>query len=65
VASYLFEDRGHHRLTIDPSAANERAIRAYEVVGFRAVGRMRQYERGRDGTWHDGLLMDLLVGELR
>jgi aminoglycoside 6'-N-acetyltransferase len=25
---------------------------------------MREYERGPDGTWHDGLLMDLLAGEL-
>ena len=24
---------------------------------------MRDYERGRDGTWHDGLLMDLLARE--
>ncbi len=64
VARHLFEDRGHHRLTIDPAAANERAIRAYEKVGFRRVGFMRAYERGADGTWHDGLLMDLLVGEL-
>ena len=64
VARYLFEVRGHHRLTIDPAAANVRAIRAYERVGFRPVGAMRNYERGRDGTWHDGLLMDLLIGEL-
>jgi hypothetical protein len=26
---------------------------------------MRAYERGRDGSFHDGLLMDLLAGELR
>jgi aminoglycoside 6'-N-acetyltransferase len=64
VARHLFEEQGHHRLTIDPAAANERAIRAYERVGFRQVGRMRNYERGADGTWHDGMLMDLLVGEL-
>jgi len=25
---------------------------------------MRGYERGIDGTWHDGLLMDLLAEEL-
>jgi aminoglycoside 6'-N-acetyltransferase len=25
---------------------------------------MRSYERARDRTWHDGLLMDLLAGEL-
>jgi len=65
VARYLFEVRGHHRLTIDPSAANARAIRAYEKVGFRPVGVMRAYERTPDGTWHDNLLMDLLAGELR
>ncbi len=65
VARHLFEVGGHHRLTIDPAAANARAIRAYERVGFRPVGRMRLYERGPDGTWHDGLLMDLLAGERR
>jgi aminoglycoside 6'-N-acetyltransferase len=65
VARHLFEVRGHHRLTIDPALANERAIRAYERVGFRRVGVMRNYERGSDGTWHDGLLMDMLAGELR
>ena len=65
VARYLIEVRGHHRLTIDPSAANERAIRTYEGVGFRRVGIMRAYERGPDGTFHDGLLMDLLRDELR
>lgn len=64
VARHLFDVRGHHRITIDPAAANDRAIRGYEKVGFRRVGIMRQYERDPDLTWHDGLLMDLLVGEL-
>ncbi|HEX8026441.1 MAG TPA: GNAT family N-acetyltransferase [Candidatus Limnocylindrales bacterium] len=64
LARYLFEVRGHHRITIDPSAANDRAIRAYESVGFKPVGVMRQYERGPDGTFHDGLLLDLLRDEL-
>jgi aminoglycoside 6'-N-acetyltransferase len=57
-------ERGHHRVTIDPAAANERAIRAYRSVGFRPVGIMRAYERGPDGAWRDGLLMQLLVAEL-
>jgi aminoglycoside 6'-N-acetyltransferase len=65
LARHLFDELGHHRLTIDPAAANERAIRAYERVGFRPVGVMREYERDDDGTWQDGLLMDLLAGELR
>jgi aminoglycoside 6'-N-acetyltransferase len=64
LARYLIEDRGHHRLTIDPAADNAAAIRAYEKVGFRRVGVMRSYERGPDGTFHDGLLMELLAGEL-
>ena len=56
--------KGHHRFTIDPAAHNQRAIGAYEKVGFRPVGRLRRYERGRDGSWHDGLLMDLLAEDL-
>jgi aminoglycoside 6'-N-acetyltransferase len=54
--------RGHHRLTIDPAAANRAAVRAYEKAGFRPVGVMRAYERDADGGgWHDGLLMELVV----
>lgn len=64
LARHLFEVEGHHRLVIDPAADNHPAIRCYEKVGFRAVGIMRRYERGPDGDWHDGLLMDLLASEL-
>ena len=64
LARHLFDERGHHRLTIDPAAANERAIRCYERVGFRRVGVMRRYWRDPAGEWQDGLLLDLLSGEL-
>ena len=64
LARWLFEERGHHRITIDPAVANERAIRTYERVGFKRVGVMRRYERGVDGEWHDGLLLDLLPEDL-
>jgi aminoglycoside 6'-N-acetyltransferase len=30
VVHHLIHDRGHHRVTIDPAAANAAAIRAYE-----------------------------------
>jgi aminoglycoside 6'-N-acetyltransferase len=63
LARHLIEDQGHHRLTIDPAADNEVAIRCYTKVGFRPVGITRRSERGSDGTWHDGLLMDLLAEE--
>jgi aminoglycoside 6'-N-acetyltransferase len=64
VALHLVRDRGHHRLVIDPAAANARAIRCYEKVGFRRVGVMREYWRDPEGVWQDGLLMDLLADEL-
>jgi aminoglycoside 6'-N-acetyltransferase len=64
VVSHLFDDLGHHRITIDPAAANAPAIAAYERVGFRPVGTMREYQRLTDGTWVDALLMDLLATEL-
>jgi aminoglycoside 6'-N-acetyltransferase len=60
VCEHLFQNRGHHRITIDPAAANQRAIRCYAAVGFRTVGVMRRYERGADGTFHDGVLMELV-----
>jgi aminoglycoside 6'-N-acetyltransferase len=65
VALHLFEERDHHRITIDPAADNAQAIKAYTKVGFRPVGVLRRYERVADGGgWHDGLLMELLAGEL-
>lgn len=64
LARHLIQDHGHHRIQIDPAADNKAAIRSYEKVGFRPVGITRLSERGPDGTWHDGLLMDLLADEL-
>jgi aminoglycoside 6'-N-acetyltransferase len=63
LVDYLFGERGHHRLTIDPAADNEAAIRCYTAVGFRPVGMMRSYERQADGIWADGLLMEMLADE--
>lgn len=63
MIDHLVEEHGHHRFTIDPSVDNEVAIRCYSAVGFRPVGVMRRYERDSDGTWGDGLLMDLLADE--
>ena len=60
AVEHLIGERGHHRITIDPAADNERAIRCYEAVGFRRVGVMHAYERGSDGTFHDGVLMELV-----
>jgi aminoglycoside 6'-N-acetyltransferase len=64
LARHLIDDKGHHHLTIDPAAANARAIAAYTKVGFRPVGVLRQNERRPDGSFGDTLLMDLLAAEL-
>jgi aminoglycoside 6'-N-acetyltransferase len=60
VARHLIEERGHHRITIDPAADNHAAIRAYEKAGFSPVGVMRSAWRDPDGEWRDALLMELV-----
>lgn len=65
LVDHLFDDRGHHRLTIDPAADNFAAIDCYASVGFVPVGVMRCYERRADGSWSDGLLMDMLKHETK
>lgn len=62
VVEHLVRERGHHRITIDPAAENQAAIRCYEKVGFRRVGVLHLAERDADGAgWHDALLMELVV----
>lgn len=66
LARWLHDERGHHRLTIDPALDNVNAVKAYLRVGFQPVGAMREYELAPDGTWRAGLLMDLLLpGDLQ
>jgi aminoglycoside 6'-N-acetyltransferase len=65
LVGHLIEDRGHHRITIDPAVSNIAAIRSYEKAGFRPVGVMRAYERDVDERgWRDGLLMELVADDL-
>jgi aminoglycoside 6'-N-acetyltransferase len=63
LVDYLFGERGHHRLIIDPVVANEAAVRCYRAAGFKPVGVMREYQKMEDGRWHDGLLMELLASD--
>jgi RimJ/RimL family protein N-acetyltransferase len=64
VVRMLIEERGHHRITIDPATDNHAAVRSYTKAGFKPVGVMRQHERDSDGGgWHDSLLMELLASE--
>jgi RimJ/RimL family protein N-acetyltransferase len=61
LIAYLVDERGHHRLTVDPAADNLEAIRFYHKLGFERVGVMRCYERLPGGGWRDGLLMEFIV----
>jgi aminoglycoside 6'-N-acetyltransferase len=62
LVRHLLEERGHHRITLYTSPANERAIRAYEKVGFRRVGVLSKAHLSRaTGQWEDELLMEYVV----
>jgi RimJ/RimL family protein N-acetyltransferase len=63
VLRLLVDDRGHHRVTIDPARENRAAVEAYRKAGFREVGVLRLAERDSDGRgWHDTLLMEYVAG---
>jgi aminoglycoside 6'-N-acetyltransferase len=63
LIAWLIDVRGHHRLTVDPATANERAVHVYRALGFRPVGVLRRYERVEGGEHRDALLLDLLAEE--
>jgi aminoglycoside 6'-N-acetyltransferase len=62
LLNHLVTAGGHHRVVIDPAAANAAAIACYRAAGFSDVGVMRRYEYDeRQQTWRDGLLMEYVV----
>jgi aminoglycoside 6'-N-acetyltransferase len=62
VVRLLVDERGHHRIKIDPAVENAPAIRCYEKAGFRRVGVLeRSYRESWSGEWRDELLMELVV----
>jgi aminoglycoside 6'-N-acetyltransferase len=60
LVRHLLEERGHHRITIDPAVDNVAAIRSYGKVGFQPVGTLHAAWRDDDGAWRDLLLMELV-----
>jgi hypothetical protein len=55
---------GHHAVLEVPFDEQRPADRQLCQVGFRAVGVIWQYGREGNGRFPDGLLTDLLRGEL-
>ena len=62
VLAHAFGPLGLHRVSLEVFDFNTRAIRAYEKVGFRHEGRMRD-ALWWDGRPHDTLLMAALAPE--
>jgi RimJ/RimL family protein N-acetyltransferase len=62
IVSYGFDYLNLHRIYLRVFAGNERAIHAYEEVGFVHEGRFREAE-WRHGRWHDMLFMSILRHE--
>jgi aminoglycoside 6'-N-acetyltransferase len=66
LVRHLLEERGHHRITIDPAVENAAAVRSYEKAGFQRVGTLEAAWRDEEGRWRDLLLMELVDrGRLR
>jgi RimJ/RimL family protein N-acetyltransferase len=64
VCRFGFEVMNLHRIQLTTSAANLRARRVYEKVGFREEGILRD-DRFTRGRYFDTVVMGLLEGELR
>ena len=59
---FLFRQWNFHRLALDTWDGNTRAIRAYQKVGFKLEGRLRE-ARYVLGQYHDALLFSILQPE--
>ena len=64
ILRYGFEELGLHRVGLSVFEFNEIAISAYEKLGFREEGRLRQALK-RDEVFYDAILMSVLESEWR
>ena len=62
LAQYLFQAMNLHRIQLDTWDENNRALRAFEGLGFQVEGRLRQAVFVR-GKYHDSIVMGLLRDE--
>jgi RimJ/RimL family protein N-acetyltransferase len=62
IIGYGFERLGLHRISLEVYAFNPRARRAYEKVGFRPEGVLRECLR-YNGEWIDATVMSILAPE--
>jgi len=63
ASEYGFFFRSLHSIKVEVNGYNRRAIRVYERLGFKLVGRLRE-AIVMNGTRYDRVIMDLLRHEL-
>ncbi|WP_430787621.1 GNAT family N-acetyltransferase [Virgibacillus flavescens] len=62
LLDFGFNILNQHRIGLDVFAYNERAIKAYEKLGFKQEGRVRD-ELFYNGAFHDSIIMGILKAE--
>ena len=64
ICEYGFFFRSLHSIKVEVNGYNQRAIRVYERLGFKLVGRLRDAIM-MNGSRYDQVIMDLLRQELK
>lgn len=62
LCDFAFNVLNMHNVSLRVYSFNKPAIRCYEKVGFKLVGRLREAKR-IGGRWHDEIIMDILESE--
>ncbi len=62
LVNFIFIEMNVHKVMLHVYTFNERAIRSYEHVGFKAEGRLRS-QIFREGKYHDEIIMGILSEE--
>jgi len=53
--------KGYHRVSLEVVAENVAGIKAYEKGGFVVEGRMKDWHFGEDESYHDVLIMGIIL----
>jgi len=56
-------DQGLHKVNLEVVAENTIAVRVYEKTGFKIEGRIMDTYYGEDESYHDTLMMGIILDE--
>lgn len=63
LLNWLFDEPETHRISLDTTPDNHRALRLFEAHGFQREGLFRECWKRPDGLWTDSIPMALLRRE--